>query len=187
MSDSSQPYRLWPARLPCPSPSPGACSNSCLLSWWCLPTILSSVINRMVNKYLVAQMVKNLPAMWETQVWSLGWEDLLEKEMATHFNILAWRIPWTEESVEILSVGSQRAGHNWANNPHTQCHYSVTRYNKRKLQLQLEQIQVRVPHCIYRNVVTCSQGQSPWEIGSESHEQHNCGDDFQESLPEREG
>ena len=46
---------------------------------------------------LVAQMVKHLPTMWETRVQSLGWEDLLEKEMATHSSILAWKIPWTEE------------------------------------------------------------------------------------------
>ena len=46
---------------------------------------------------LVAQMVKHLPTMRETQVQSLGWEDLLEKEMATHSSILAWKIPWTEE------------------------------------------------------------------------------------------
>ena len=46
---------------------------------------------------LMAQMVKNPPAMWETWVLSLGWEDPLEKEMATHSSILAWRIPWTEE------------------------------------------------------------------------------------------
>ena len=46
---------------------------------------------------LLAQMVKNLPAMEETQVQSLGWEDPLEKQMATHSSILAWRIPWTEE------------------------------------------------------------------------------------------
>ena len=44
---------------------------------------------------LVAQLVKNLPAIWETWVQSLGWEDPLEKGMATHFSILAWRIPWT--------------------------------------------------------------------------------------------
>ena len=43
-------------------------------------------------------MVKNLPAMWETWVWSLGWGDPLEKEMTTHSSILAWRIPWTEEA-----------------------------------------------------------------------------------------
>ena len=46
---------------------------------------------------LVAQSVKNLPAEWETQVHSLGWEDPLEKEMATHASILTWKIPWTEE------------------------------------------------------------------------------------------
>ena len=46
---------------------------------------------------LVAQTVKRLPTMWETRVQSLGWEDLLEKEMATHSSILAWKIPWMEE------------------------------------------------------------------------------------------
>ena len=60
---------------------------------------------------LVAQMVKNLPAMQETKVQSLGQEDLLEKGMATHSSILAWRIPWTEESGRLQSMGSQRVGH----------------------------------------------------------------------------
>ena len=60
---------------------------------------------------LVAQKVKNLPAMWETQVQSLGWEYPLEEGMATHPSILAWRIPWTEEPGGLLSMGSQRAGH----------------------------------------------------------------------------
>ena len=50
-----------------------------------------------MNASLAAQMVKNLPAMQETQVWFLGWEDPLEKGMATHSSILAWRITWTEE------------------------------------------------------------------------------------------
>ena len=53
---------------------------------------------------LVAQMVKNLPAMWETQVRSLGWEDPLEKEMVTHSSILAWRIPWTVAHKAPLSM-----------------------------------------------------------------------------------
>ena len=61
---------------------------------------------------LVAQMVKKLPAMWETWVWSLGWEDPLEEGMATHSSILAWRIPWTEESGRLQSMGSQRVRHN---------------------------------------------------------------------------
>ena len=61
---------------------------------------------------LVAQMVKRLPAMQETQVRSLGWEDPLEKEMATHSSILAWKIPWSEEPDRLKSMGSQRVGHN---------------------------------------------------------------------------
>ena len=52
-------------------------------------------------------MVKNLPAMCETGVWSLGQEDLLEKGMATHYSILAWRIPWTEEPGRLQSMGLQ--------------------------------------------------------------------------------
>ena len=60
---------------------------------------------------LVAQMVKNLPAMLETWVRSLGREDTLEKEMATHSSILAWRIPWTEKPGGPQSMGSQRVRH----------------------------------------------------------------------------
>ena len=56
-------------------------------------------------------MVKNPPAMWETWVQSLGWEDPLEKGMATHSSILAWRIPRTEEPGGLVSIGSQRVGH----------------------------------------------------------------------------
>ena len=62
--------------------------------------------------FLVAQLVKNLPAMQETQVLSLDWEDLLEKGMATHSSILAWRIPWTEDPGGLQSMGSQRVGQN---------------------------------------------------------------------------
>ena len=60
---------------------------------------------------LVAQMVKYLPTMWETRVQSLGWEDLLEKEMATHSSILAWKIPWTEKPGRLQAMGSERVGH----------------------------------------------------------------------------
>ena len=72
----------------------------------------------------IAQWVKNLPAVQrteETQVWSLGQEDLLEKEMATHSSILAWRIPWTEGPGGLQSVESQRVRHDWATKP---CHHS---------------------------------------------------------------
>ena len=56
---------------------------------------------------LITQMVKNLPAMWETWVQSLGWEDPLKEGMATHSSILAWRIPWTEEPSRLQSMGSK--------------------------------------------------------------------------------
>ena len=59
----------------------------------------------------MAKTVKNLPAVQETWVRSLGWEDPLEKEMATHSSILAWKIPWTEEPGGLQSMGSQRVGH----------------------------------------------------------------------------
>ena len=62
---------------------------------------------------LVAQMVKHLTTMRETQVRSLGWEDPQEKEMATHSSTLAWKISWTEEHGRLQSMGSQRVGHNW--------------------------------------------------------------------------
>ena len=60
---------------------------------------------------LVAQLEKNLLAMQETWIQSLSWEDPLEKGMTTHFNILAWRIPWTEEPDGLQSMGLQRVGH----------------------------------------------------------------------------
>ena len=60
----------------------------------------------------MAPMVKNLPAMQETQVQSLHWEDPLKKGMAIHSSILSWKIPWTEEPGGLQSLGSQRVGHN---------------------------------------------------------------------------
>ena len=65
----------------------------------------------------MAQRVKHLPTMWETWVRSLGREDPLEKEMATHSSILAWEIPWTEETGKLQSMGSQRVGHDLATKP----------------------------------------------------------------------
>ena len=69
--------------------------------------------------FLMAQTVKNLPPMQETRVWSLGWEDTLEEGMVTHSSILAWRIPWTEESRGLQSIGLQRVGHDWSDLAHT--------------------------------------------------------------------
>ena len=69
-----------------------------------------------MDSVLVAQMVKNPTALWDTQVRSWGREDPLENEMATHSSILAWRIPWTEEPDGPQSMGSQEVRHNWAAN-----------------------------------------------------------------------
>ena len=76
-------------------------------------------INVFFRASLVAQMVKNLPAMRETWVRCLGQEETLEKGMATHYSILAWRIPWTEKFGRLQSTGSQRVGHDWAANTFT--------------------------------------------------------------------
>ena len=72
-----------------------------------------ALLEWIMNEYNtgLAQRLKHLPAMWETWVPSLGWEDSLEKEMATHSSILARRIPWTEKPDGLQSTGSQRVGH----------------------------------------------------------------------------
>ena len=98
------PFILPSARLPL---VPGS-SNVKILG---LITCLSFRFSR---DSLVAQMVKSLPVMWETRVWSLGLEDPLEKEMATHSSILAWKIPGMEEPGRLQSMGSQRIRHDWA-------------------------------------------------------------------------
>ena len=74
---------------------------------------------------LVAQTVKNLPTVQENWAQSLAGEDPLEKEMATHFCILAWRIPWTEEPVRLQSIGLQRVRYNWNNLAHTHMHATM--------------------------------------------------------------
>ena len=70
------------------------------------------VLSELSLASVVAQVVKNLPAMQETWVPSLGSEDPLEEDMATHASIVAWRIPWREEPGGLHSMGSQRVGHN---------------------------------------------------------------------------
>ena len=68
-------------------------------------------MNGFVRTSLVAQTVKHLSTMPETQVRSLGWEDPLQKEMAIHSSTISWKIPWTEEPGRLQSMGSQRVGH----------------------------------------------------------------------------
>ena len=67
----------------------------------------------MHSRQLVARMVKNSPAMQETWVWSLDWEDPLEEGIATYCSLLAWRIPWTEEPGRLKSMGWKRVKYNW--------------------------------------------------------------------------
>ena len=82
----------------------------------------------------VVHVVKNLPAMPETWVQSLGQEDPPEKGMVTHSSILPWGIPWTEEPGGLQSVGSQRVGHNWATNAHTYTKFK----NRQSLSIMIE-------------------------------------------------
>ena len=98
------------------SPSGLPFSLSLSKSSWCHLLMTFSLDTSICRVSLVAQMVKNLPAMQENQVWSLDWEDPLEKGMPTHSNILAWRIPRTEEAGGLQSAGSQRVGHDWVVN-----------------------------------------------------------------------
>ena len=74
----------------------------------CIPGIIDPCV---VGVSLVAQTIKCLPALWQTWVQSLGWDDPLEKAMAPHSSTLAWEIPWTEEPGRLQSMGSQRVRH----------------------------------------------------------------------------
>ena len=130
--NSLQPHGLQPARLqypwgfsrqeywselPCPPPGdlpkPRIELRSSAFLADSLPSELPGKPFYMLlyKASLVAQRVKRLSAMMETQVRSLGQEDPLEKEMATHSRILAWKIPWTEEPGRLQAIGSQRVGH----------------------------------------------------------------------------
>ena len=73
-------------------------------------------LRKVIGASLVAQSVKNLPAVQKSWVRSLGREDPLEKEMAAHSSILAWEISWTEEPGGLQSMGLQRVGHDWLTN-----------------------------------------------------------------------
>ena len=84
------------------------------ISFWNISTCVGAVCGdeHVLWTSLAAQMVKHLPMMWVTWVRPLGWEDPLEKGMATHSSIFAWKIPWTEEPGRLQSTGLQRVGHN---------------------------------------------------------------------------
>ena len=103
-----------------------------------LALILEFTQQIFMDSSLVAQTVKRLPAMRETRVPSLGWENPLEKEIATHSSTLAWKIPWTEEPGRLRSMGC-RVGHDWATSLRQcagytcvlQCFTLWTRFNKK--------------------------------------------------------
>ena len=99
MANSLWPHGLYPATFLCPATSPRVSSNSSPLSWWCITSSGKSY----------GAAVKNLPATQETWVQSLGREDFLENEMATHSSILAWEMPWTEEPGRLWSMESQKS------------------------------------------------------------------------------
>ena len=108
-------------------------SGICVTGWGCVATggsrnmppgavrfaVWFRLCYRLNWASLVAQTVKNLSAMWRAWVWSLTWVDPLEKGMATHTSVLAWRIPLTEEPGGLQSMESQRVGHHWVTNTHT--------------------------------------------------------------------
>ena len=93
----------------------------CPLGWFfpCCDAVISHYSEDSPGASLVGQMTKNLPAMQETLVRSLGWEDTLEKGTATHFSIFALRTPWTEEAGVLQSMRLQRIGNDRANNTFT--------------------------------------------------------------------
>ena len=93
----------------------------CLLHWQAGSSLLEPPGKPKWCLHTVAQLVKNLPAVQETRVQSLGWEDPLEKETATYSSILAWKISWTEEPGGLQSTGSQRVRHDWATNTYSLC------------------------------------------------------------------
>ena len=97
---------------------------------------------------LVAQSVKNLPAVQETRVQSLGWEDPLEKATAIHSSILAWKISWTEEPGGLQSMGSQRVGHDWATNTNTSYYARQSKESRLNCTIRRRQWQATPVFCL---------------------------------------
>ena len=105
-------------------------------------------------------IVKNLPAMQDTQAWSLSQEDLLEKEMATHSSVLAWRTPGTGEPGGLPSMGSHRVGHDWSD-----LAAAAWRGDERASICCAQQLCTRVcPKC-FMWAIFFNSGQQPWEVG----------------------
>ena len=113
------------------------------IQWIRLQSICTSHRANIIAFYglpLIVQLVKNPPAMREIRVWSLGWEDPLEKAMAAHSSVLAWKIPWIAEPGRLPSMGLQRVGHDWATSlllslyTYIICHVRCSKVPWRKIQ-----------------------------------------------------
>ena len=107
-------------------------------------------------------MVKSLPAMWETWVQSLGWENPLEKDMTTHSSILAWKIPWTEEPGKLQSIGAQTVRHNWVTSlsltmlkPLTVDHNKLWKILKEIFQNHIKETLKTRPPCLFSEKPVC--------------------------------
>ena len=115
MSDSVRPHRRQPTRLPCPWDSSGKNTGVQRTDSFEKPLMLGKIEGgRRRGRQRMRQLdgiTDSVDMSFSTRVRSLGWEDTLEKGMATHSGTLAWRIPWTEEPGGLQSVGSQRVGH----------------------------------------------------------------------------
>ena len=114
--------------------------------------LLSCIYSDLQGASLVTQLVKNLSVVPETQVWSLGWNDPLEKEMATHSSILAWKISWTEEPGGLLSMGLQRVRHHWATSTYT---FNILNLLKNNCYLFFAMLSLR---CCLGSLVVVSRG-----------------------------
>ena len=139
VSDSVRPYIRQPTRLPRPW-----ILQARTLEWVAIYNWYQHYVSNFKILYyqvrgasLVAQTVKNLPAMQETCVLSLDWEDPLEKKMANHSSILAWRIPWKEEPDGLQSVGLHRVRHNWTTYTFTVMQCLLVIYCKHEAEIPL--------------------------------------------------
>ena len=120
----------------------------CCVSFWCTAKWLSYVYICVYLSSLVAQTVKNLPAVQETQV--PGSERSLEKEMATHSSIFAWRIPWTEEPGGLQFIGSQRVRQDWVTNTHVCVYRSMCIYMSTHMYVHLY-VRVYIYICVSKH------------------------------------
>ena len=123
---------------------------------------------------MVAQVIKHLPTMWETRVQSLGWEDPLEKEMATHSSTLAWKIPWTEECGGLQCMGSQRVRHDWTSEHPAESSVQYLRFTNRLwcTVVKFDRIFFFSAIFSHQSFYPCSDAKLYWSLTF--HRNHSC-------------